>query len=68
MLPGEGRLPVIAEPIRATIRLKVPGPAEAYPLDSSGRRMTPLPAECQDGWLVICLERGRSIWFEVVSK
>ncbi|MFH1920173.1 MAG: hypothetical protein ABIP48_09850 [Planctomycetota bacterium] len=44
MLPAEGRLPVIAEPVRAKVRLKVPGPAVVYALDPTGKRRGHLEA------------------------
>lgn len=66
MLPGEGRAPVIAEPIRAELRLRVPGPAKVFALDATGRRTRELQSVLQDGRIVLQLEQARSIWCEVV--
>ncbi len=66
MLPGEGRLPVIVEPIRADVRLSVPGPAKAYSLDATGKRSMQLDCVNQLGSVQLQLEGAKSIWCEVV--
>ena len=66
MLPGEGRLPVIVEPIRADVRLSVPGPAKAYSLDATGKRSMQLDCANQLGSVQLQLEGAKSIWCEVV--
>ncbi len=68
MLPGEGRPPVIAEPIRATVRLDVSGPAAVYALDSTGKRQTRLAATMDEGTLQFDPAQADSIWCEVVVE
>ena len=68
MLPGEGRLPVIAEPVRGEIRLKVPGPATAYALDETGKRRGRLPTTTKDGVLSLDPAAARSVWCEIVAQ
>jgi hypothetical protein len=65
MLPGEGRLPVIAEPVDAVVRLPMPGRAVAYTLDPTGKRQRELPLEASDHAAVIELIDAQSIWCEV---
>jgi hypothetical protein len=66
MLPAEGRAPVIVEPIRADVRLQVPGPAEVYALDPTGKRETRLASTTEGGLLRMNLAGARSVWCEVV--
>ena len=68
MLPGEGRLPVLAEPIRAAVRLKVPGAARVYALDASGRRQRALPTTTDGDNIQFDPAAARSIWCEVVVE
>jgi len=66
MLPGEGRLPVIVEPIQAEVRIGVPGPATAYALDATGKRQGRLEATNRTGTLLLNPATARSIWCEIV--
>ena len=52
MLPAEGRLPVIAEPVQAQLWLKVPGPARVYALDATGKRRNRARATIDSGILL----------------
>ena len=66
MLPGEGRPPVIAEPIQAEIRLRMPGPATVYALDSTGKRLSPLETDSRDEHIILNPADAQSIWCEIV--
>ena len=68
MLPGEGRLPVITEPIHAAVLLEVPGTAKVYRLDSSGRRNGVLESKTASGAVRFNPAQARSIWMEVVVE
>jgi hypothetical protein len=68
MLPAEGRTPVLAEPVRAELRLKVPGTATAYPLDPSGKRRDPLRTTTDSGVLLLDPAAAKSIWCEIVVE
>jgi uncharacterized glyoxalase superfamily protein PhnB len=68
MLPGEGRPPVITEPIRASVSLKVPGTAKVYRLDSSGKRAGELESKTGFGTVQFNPASARSIWMEVVAE
>ncbi len=65
MLPAEGRVPVIAEPVKAEIAIRVPGKAVVYALDASGKRLQRLESTC-DSMLRMDLSLAGSIWCEVV--
>ncbi len=66
MLPGEGRLPVIVEPVQAEVRLKVPGPATVYALDATGKRDDRLEVTIDSGTLLLNPAAAQSIWCEIV--
>jgi hypothetical protein len=66
MLPGEGRPPVIVEPIRAEVLVAVPGLAKAYALDATGKRGATVDCTHQDGRVRLGLEDANSIWCELV--
>lgn len=68
MLPAEGRAPVIAEPIHATLRLSVPGNAKIYALDPTGRRAQQLPAKYDGKTIEFDPATARSIWCEVTTN
>ncbi len=68
MLPGEGRLPVITEPIHADVALRVPDNAKLYRLDPAGRRAGQLQADTTSGTLHFNPAEARSIWMEVVVE
>ncbi len=68
MLPGEGRLPVITEPIHAGMLLKVPGTAKVFRLDSSGKRDGELASKTAFGTVRFNPAEARSIWLEVVVE
>ena len=66
MLPAEGRLPVLAEPVQADLRLRVPGPATVYALDPTGKRRERLQTASDSGVLLLNPAAARSIWCEIV--
>jgi len=68
MLPGEGRPPVLAEPVRATVRLKVPGTATVHALDATGKRRARLEATTTGGTLRVDPAGADSIWCEIVVE
>jgi len=65
-VPERGRLPVLAEPIRGTVALPVPGQATVYPLDETGKRKEPLAATIKQGTLSLQLDAAHSPWCEIV--
>ncbi len=68
MLPGQGRCPVIVEPVAGQVRLRFPGPAVVYRLDPSGRRSGRIGATAEDGVLAIDPGAAESIWCEIVAQ
>ena len=70
MLPGEGRKPVIAEPVRAEIAIKMPGSAVVYALDETGRRSRSVRAETRGNTLQLALDtsEAKSVWLEIVVE
>ncbi len=66
MLPAEGRLPVIAKPVRGEVSLPVPAAASVFALDATGKRQGRIATAKDHGVLVIRPESARSIWCEVV--
>lgn len=68
MLPGEGRTPVITEPIRGDVLLKVPGTATVYRLDASGQRSGEIESKTAFGTVRFNPAKARSIWLEVVVE
>ena len=66
MLPGEGRLPIVVEPVQATIELPLPAKGTVYALDSSGKRDRQIPATYRAGMLQLDPTQARTIWCEVV--
>jgi hypothetical protein len=66
MLPAEGRLPVIVEPVQAEVRLKVPGPATVHALDATGKRGDRLEVTSDSRTLRLNPVAARSIWCEIV--
>lgn len=62
-----GRPPVLAEPVRAQVRLAVPGTSRVYALDSTGKRVRQLEAKTDRGMLEFDPAGARSIWCEIVS-
>ncbi len=68
MLPGQGRPPVIAEPVEGQIRLKIPGPATVYALDPTGTRRGRVESTSENGILLLNPAAARSIWCEVVVR
>ena len=67
-VPQRGRLPVIVEPVRCELRIKVPGAASVYPLDETGRRRGRMAASSASGTLHVSLDEARSPWCEVVVE
>ena len=67
MLPAEGRLPVLAEPVRASLRLRVPEEAVVYALDSTGKRLSRLQTRTETGQLWVDPRHAASIWCEIVT-
>jgi hypothetical protein len=64
-LTAEGRAPVIVEPVRATVRVAVPGPAEVHVLDGAGRRIRMMDSRTDRGVVEFDLTGAASIWCEV---
>jgi hypothetical protein len=67
MLPAEGRLPVLAEPVRAAVGLRMPAEASVYALDPSGKRGPRVPSHWADGTLRFDPAEAESIWCEIVA-
>lgn len=65
-VPETGQTPVLAEPVRCEIQLKVPGAATVYTLDETGKRREPLTAEMEAGVLRFLVDQARSPWCEIV--
>jgi hypothetical protein len=65
-VPEEGQTPVLAEPVRCEVQLKVPGPAMVHALDSRGMRREAVPAEMDGDVLRFVVDDARSPWCEVV--
>ena len=68
MLPGEGRPPVIAEPVHAGLALRMPGEADVYALDATGRRGKRVECTREAGFVVFDPAAARSIWCEIVAR
>lgn len=68
MLPGEGRLPVIAEPIDASVLVRAPGAAKVYRLDPSGKRNGEIKSKSAFGAIRFNPVEANSIWLEVVVE
>jgi hypothetical protein len=63
-----GHSPILMEPVRGEIRIAArhgKASAQAYPLDSSGRRLRGTALEAAQGQFVIPLQ-ARACWYEVV--
>ena len=67
-IPAWGRSPVIVEPVRAKVTLKIPDEASVYVLDTTGKRAGDLVAENSNGTLAFDLAPAGSIWCEVVVE
>ncbi len=73
MLPAAGRLPVIAEPIRATITIAWNSDSKViYELDATGKRLNIInhtDSKTQDGTTAVSFNptEGKTIWFEVAA-
>lgn len=65
-VPERGRKPVLAEPVRCTITLALPGPATVFPLDPSGKRRSPVTVQVESQTMRLNLEGVKSPWCEVV--
>ena len=61
-LPERGRLPVIAEPVDATIRVPARRPLSAFPLTPTGRRRPALVARQSGKTLTVQTLEARSPW------
>lgn len=68
MLPGEGRRPVLAEPIAGQVRLQFPDRAVVYSLDPTGKRTGRVTAATEGGTLALDPAAARSIWCEIVAE
>ncbi len=74
MLPAEGRLPVLAEPVRGELQVAVPGRAVVWALDPTGRRKSKLPSRSArstragQSRVVFDPSQAKSIWCEVVVE
>ncbi|MFV2067327.1 MAG: hypothetical protein ACC645_10135, partial [Pirellulales bacterium] len=67
-IPARGRRPVIAEPVRAKVTVKVPDEASVYALDSTGKRRERLSADNAHGTLTLDPASARSIWCEILVE
>ncbi|MDO8541431.1 MAG: hypothetical protein Q7S40_13415 [Opitutaceae bacterium] len=67
-LPADGRPPVVTEPVRAQVRLAVPGTARVYALDSTGRRTRRLDVQTGDGTIEFNPAGAASIWCEIIVE
>ncbi len=65
-VPERGRLPVLAEPVRAEVAIDVAGPAEVYALDETGKRRQRVPAVQEGRTLEVKLDEVHSPWCEIV--
>jgi hypothetical protein len=68
MLPGEGRLPVITEPVEARVAIAMPGPVTAYALDPTGRRVKSLRFASHNNRVALNPATAKSIWCELVVE
>lgn len=66
MLPGEGRLPIIAEPVHAGVTIPMPGKAIVYPLDETGKRRAAIKTTVSARELNFDPSAARSIWCEII--
>jgi uncharacterized glyoxalase superfamily protein PhnB len=64
---AEGRPPILAEPVRARVRLAVPGAARVHVLDSTGKRGRALEVRAEAGTVAIDPADAAGIWCEIVS-
>ncbi len=69
MLPGEGRVPVIAEPVRAAITIQFPAAATAHALDETGKCTRSVPTKTDGNTLQLDLDtsQAKSIWIEILA-
>jgi len=67
-VPQRGRAPVLVEPVRSELKIRVGGKASVYPLDETGKRRDPLPANCTDGTLRFRTDAARSPWCEIAIE
>lgn len=65
-LSAVGDPPVIVEPVRARVRLAIPGGATVHALDPTGRRIRTLDAAASNGAVEIDLGSAQTIWCEIV--
>jgi hypothetical protein len=65
-VPERGRLPVLAEPVRAEVSIVVAGPAEVFSLDATGRRYQRVLAVQEKHSLKVPLNEVHSPWCEVI--
>lgn len=65
-IPDWGRAPVLAEPVRANVALKVPEKASVYTLDATGKRKGEVAANNSNGTITFDPVSTRSIWCEIV--
>ena len=64
-IPEKGRAPVLAEPVRARVSIRLAGPANAYCLDETGKRRNKLPAEFDGKCVRLRTDDARSPWIEI---
>lgn len=64
---GEG--PTMAEFVPAEFSIRTTGPRQVFPLDGQGRRLKPLAATWQNGWLTFRTRRDNpSVWIEIAAR
>jgi hypothetical protein len=68
MVSATGKPPVIVEPIRATVRVRMPATAIVYRLDPAGKRTEPIAATSTSNELTLDLSGARTIWCELAVE
>ena len=67
-IPEKGRAPVLAEPVRCTVAVPMPGAATAYALDETGKRRNKLPATVKGRTVELPTDAARTPWIELVAE
>jgi len=68
IVPERGREPVLAEPVRCRVTLKMPAAARAFALDETGKRRGTVPVEFKEGSIRLDTTGVRSPWCELVVE
>jgi hypothetical protein len=67
-VPQHGRAPVLVEPVRSELTIRLRGGASVYPLDETGKRRDPLCATAADGTLRFRTDEAHSPWCEIALQ